>query len=239
MSFDIDTDKINSLDDAIKWTKKLIEFFKYICDIHQYTCYGIIGISEYSTGKNFSNGKITINKFGKKEFTNNDDSAKRRPHLHMQLVSNPSQTVIKLLEEYLAKKGITFQENDIGKRQHKSKKCCQNIENHCEMKICCNNIKNCGGKKYLMNRTNYTILQASKCRYFGFGNLSNLGMQGIIFCKLISDVSAQVNNNKRVFKEIDNYNIPDISTLTDEDIFESINICRFAPTINFIQDNAS
>jgi hypothetical protein len=42
-----------------------------------------------------------------------------------------------------------------------------------------------------------------------------------------------------VFKEIDNYNIPDISTLTDEDIFESINICRFAPTINFIQDNAS
>ena len=123
----------------------------------------------------------------------------------MILIMNPYQTLIKLLEGYLAKKGITF-EKDIGKKQLKNKKDC-------------NYKKSCDEKLYLVNRANYTVQQGTKCRYLELGNLSDLGLQGLVACTLIRESSSPINNNKKLFPELDKFDVPNINYLTDEDIF--------------------
>lgn len=101
ISIDVSSKIYSSFEEALKGADSLKDFVKRTCLKNNYSCIGIIGVSQYD-----KLCSVVINKFGKREvkpiFPNY--SCKVPPHLHIILLANPASTMKHTIYKYFEKK---------------------------------------------------------------------------------------------------------------------------------------
>lgn len=102
ISIDVSSNIYSSFEEALKSADSLKDFIKRTCLKNNYSCIGIIGVSEYDT----TFGTIVVDKFGKRRFETclSNHSIKVPPHLHILLLANPASTLKDTIYEYFRKK---------------------------------------------------------------------------------------------------------------------------------------
>ena len=102
ISIDVSSKIYSSFEEALKSGNSFKNFINRICLKNDYSCVGIIGVSQ----RDPNSGYITTNKFGKKEFviTNKNIEDITQPHLHILLVCNPASQLSKIIYDYFLKK---------------------------------------------------------------------------------------------------------------------------------------
>ena len=101
----ISTGQYQTIKDAIDDANALKVWLQRNCTKKAHNCICYIGVSEFHHGT----GKISCGKRGKKEFfkTPGMKAKKVSPHIHIILLSNPAETLSKMILEYFMRKGIS------------------------------------------------------------------------------------------------------------------------------------
>ncbi len=102
ISIDVSSGTYSSFEEALKSADSLKDFIKRTCLKNNYSCIGIIGVSQYD--KDLCS--VVINKFGKREVQPvlPNYSCKVPPHLHIILLANPASTMKHTIYKYFEKK---------------------------------------------------------------------------------------------------------------------------------------
>lgn len=101
----ISTGQYQTIKDAIDDANALKVWLQRNCTKKAHNCLCYIGVSEF----HHETGKISCGKRGKKEFLNTPGMKAKKvsPHIHIILLSNPAETLSKMILKYFSRKGIS------------------------------------------------------------------------------------------------------------------------------------
>lgn len=101
----ISTGQYQTIKDAINDANALKAWLQRNCAKKAHNCLCYIGVSEFHQ----ETGKISCGKRGKKEFSNTPGMKAKKvsPHIHIILLSNPAETLSKMILKYFSRKGIS------------------------------------------------------------------------------------------------------------------------------------
>ena len=101
----ISTGQYQTMKDAIDDANALKAWLQRNCVKKAHNCLCYIGVSEH----HHETGKISCGKQGKKEFLNTPGMKAKKvsPHIHIILLSNPAETLSKMILKYFSRKGIS------------------------------------------------------------------------------------------------------------------------------------